>query len=811
MNRYVCIHGHFYQPPRENPWLEAVEVQDSAYPYHDWNERITAECYQPNGQARILDAQGWIERINNNYAHISFNFGPTLLSWMQEHAPEAYAAILAADRHSIDLNAGHGSALAQAYNHMVMPLANERDRRTQVLWGIRDFEHRFGRRPEGMWLPETAANRATLDELAQQRVAFTILAPRQALRYRRIGSDQWIDARQHGIDPRRPYLCRLEDGRSISIFFYDGPLSQAVAFERLLGNGETFAKRLLGGIDANRSEPQLVHIATDGESYGHHHPYGDMALSYAVRHIMSGGEAELVNYGRYLELHPPEWEAEIIDDSSWSCVHGVERWRSDCGCHSGGHPGWNQGWRKPLREALDWLRDEMAGWFEREAGKLLIDPWAARDAYIQVILERSRERATTFIEHHAGSHDGPIDYTRALRLLEMQRNAMLMYTSCGWFFDELTGIETVQVLQYAGRVIQIAEGLFEHSFEEEFLDRLSKAKSNLKEHGDGRQVYMNMVRPAKVDLLKMAEHYAVISLFEDADEAGDVHGVYCYTVRGDERHELSAGRTRLRVGRATLTSTISLNSQQVTYAVLHLADHIITGGAGLDVSDEAMAVFLKESRQAFDMAQYGKLLRLIERDFGASTFSLASLFKDEQRKVAELVLEGALDSAEATYRRMYDDQAPLLHFLHALKIPAPRALYFPVDLVLNADLVRALRDDHPDVARARQILERAEQAGVGLDRSTLSYVAEAALARLSERLLADPADLAALTSIAALVEMVRAAPFDVRLDTAQNALYGVLQEREGVLASNRVTDKPGWLAQLARAAEQLRVRSSDAS
>lgn len=804
MNRYVCIHGHFYQPPRENPWLEAVEVQDSAYPYHDWNERITAECYQPNGQARILDEQGWIERINNNYAHISFNFGPTLLSWLQEHAPEAYQAILDADKQSLELNAGHGSAIAQAYNHMIMPLANERDRRTQVLWGIKDFEHRFGRRPEGMWLPETAANRACLDELAKQRVAFTLLAPRQALRYRKIGSDQWIDATQHGIDPRRPYLVRLDDGRSIAVFFYDGPLSQAVAFERLLGNGEHFARRLLGGIDPHRQEPQLVHIATDGESYGHHHPYGDMALSYAVRHIADGNEAELVNYGRYLELHPPEWEAEIIENSSWSCVHGVGRWKEDCGCHSGGHPAWNQSWRKPLREALDWLRDTMAERFEREAGTLLIDPWTARDEYIQVILDRSRERAVDFIEQHVGPHEGPIDYTRILRLLELQRNAMLMYTSCGWFFDEITGIETVQILQYAGRVIQIAEGLFEESFEEEFLDRLSKANSNLREHGDGRQVYMNMVRPAKVDLLKMTEHYAVISLFEDTDDTSEV---YCYTVRSEDRHELNAGRTRLRVGRATLTSKISLNSQRVTYAVLHLADHIITGGAGLDVSDEALAAFLKESRQAFDMAQYGKLLRLIERDFGASTFSLASLFKDEQRLVAEQVLEGALDSAEATYRRMYDDQAPLLHFLHALKIPSPRALYFPVELVLNADLVRALRDEHPDVAKASQILERAEQAGVELDRSTLSYVAESALARLSERLSADPADLEALRAIGALVEMVRAAPFEVRLDVAQNALYRVLQDRERVAASSPVTDRQGWQGELARVAELLRVRS----
>ena len=802
MNRYVCIHGHFYQPPRENPWLERVEVQDSAYPYHDWNERITAECYKPNGQARILDSEGWIERINNNYAHMSFNFGPTLLSWLEAHAPEAYAAIISADRYSIDLNAGHGSAIAQAYNHMIMPLANERDRRTQVLWGIRDFERRFGRRPEGMWLPETAANTDTLDELARQRIAFTILAPRQAKRFRRIGTEEWIDATEHGIDPRRPYLCRLPDGRSIALFFYDGPLSQAVAFERLLGNGEHFARRLFDGFDG-RDEPQLVHIATDGESYGHHHPYGDMALSYAIRHIVDGGEAQIVNYGRYLELHPPQWEAEIIDDSSWSCVHGVERWRSDCGCHSGGYPGWNQGWRAPLREALDWLRDELAARYEFEAGRILTDPWAARDDYINVILDRSRESAIEFIEHHAGPHDGPLDYTRILRLLEMQRNAMLMYTSCGWFFDELTGLETVQILQYAGRVIQIAEGLFEESFEDEFLERLSRAQSNLPEHGDGRQVYMNMVRPAKVDLLKMAEHYAVISLFEDTEDQDEV---YCYDVRSEERHDLNAGRTRLRVGRATLTSKLSLNSQRVTYAVLHLADHIITGGAGLDVNDDAMHAFLDEAREAFNRAQYGKLLQLIERDFGSSTFSLASLFKDEQRRVAEQVLQGALDSAEATYRRMHDDQAPLLHFLHALHVPAPRALYFPVELVLNADLVRGLRAEPTDAQLIQKLLDRAEQAGVELDRSMLGYVAESALIRAGARLRTHPADAAALADLSALVEVVRMAPFEARLDAAQNAVYEVIRDRDHLLEQGRIPDVEGWRAAVDRAAELLRIR-----
>jgi len=805
MARYVCIHGHFYQPPGENPWLERVEVQDSAYPYHDWNERVTAECYRPNGRARILDEQGWIERINNNYAHISFNFGPTLLSWMAEYAPDAYAAVLSADRHSVDLNDGHGSALAQAYNHMIMPLANERDRRTQVLWGVRDFEHRFGRRPEGMWLPETAACRATLGELARQRLAFTILAPRQALRYRRVGDEEWIDASEQGIDPRRAYLCRLDDGLEIAVFFYDGVVSQAVAFERLLNNGETFARRLLGAFDDSRDEAQLVHIATDGESYGHHHPYGDMALAYAVRQIDHAEGVELANYGRYLELHPPQWEVEIVDGSSWSCVHGVERWRDDCGCSTGGRPTWSQAWRKPLRESLDWLRDEVASRYERVCGELLADPWAARDDYVRVVLDRSPQTVSEFVGRHAANHEDQPDHSRVLELLELQRNAMLMYTSCGWFFDELTGIETVQILQYAARVVQLAERVFGEGFEEAFLERLAPAQSNLPEHGDGRRVYMEMARPAMVDLVKVAEHYAVASLFEEQGEQAEV---YCYDVRSEERHDFEAGRTRLRVGRATLSSRLTLHTQRVAYAVLHLADHIITGGAGVDLSEQSLARFLEEGREAFDSAQFGKLLRLIERDFGSSTFSLASLFKDEQRRVAEQVLEEALQSAEATYRRMYGDQAPLLHFLHALKIPAPRALYFPVELVLNADIIRELERQSPDVGEVRKLMERAEQAGVELDHVTITYVAEATLVRLGGRLTQEPGDLGTLEALCELVGLVGHRPYNARLAAVQNAFYEVLQERDAVLESLGDDERrQAWSDGFGKLGSLVRVRS----
>lgn len=359
MERYLCIHCHFYQPPRENPWLEAVEIQDSAYPYHDWNERITAECYAPNSAARILDGEGHIIKIANNYSRISFNFGPTLLSWMEDNSPHTYAHILEADQEGQRLFSGHGPALAQAYNHMILPLATRRDKHTQVLWGIRDFERRFRRFPEGMWLPETAVDLETLEVLADLGIAFTILAPHQAHQVRKLNSQRWRNVEGAKIDPTRAYVAHLPSGRSIALFFYDGPISRAVAFEHLLSNGEHFAQRLVSGFSDARRWPQLMHIATDGETYGHHHPHGDMALAYALDYIESRQLARITNYGEYLANHPPTHEVEIISNTSWSCMHGVERWRGDCGCNSGMKPGWTQHWRAPLRQALDWLRDEV--------------------------------------------------------------------------------------------------------------------------------------------------------------------------------------------------------------------------------------------------------------------------------------------------------------------------------------------------------------------------------------------------------------------------------------------------------------------
>jgi alpha-amylase/alpha-mannosidase (GH57 family) len=537
MERYICIHGHFYQPPRENPWLEAIEVQDSAYPYHDWNEKITAECYATNAKSRILDERNRIIQIVNNYAKISFNLGPTLLAWLEEKAPDVYDAILEADQEGQKAFSGHGSALAQAYNHMILPLANRQDKYTQVLWGVRDFEHRFGRKPEGMWLPETAVDLETLDIMAEHEIRFTILAPHQAHRVRRIGDERWKEVVGAKIDPTMAYILNLPSGRSIVLFFYDGPISRAVAFEGLLKSGESFVQRLVGGFSEKRRRPQIVHIATDGETYGHHHRFGDMALAFAIQSIESKNLARLTNYGEYLEKCPPTHEVEIFENTSWSCGHGVERWRSDCGCNSGRHPDWHQAWRAPLRGALDWLRDSLAPQYETGARQFLKDPWGARDDYIQIILDRSPENVEDFLKEHATWMLHEEEKVTVLKLLELQRHTMLMYTSCGWFFDELSGIETVQVIQYAGRAIQLAQEVSGDALESRFLELLSDAKSNIKKQSDGGQIYEKFVKPASVSLKKVAAHYAMSSLFEEYTQRTPI---YCYTVDQEDYQSLEA-------------------------------------------------------------------------------------------------------------------------------------------------------------------------------------------------------------------------------------------------------------------------------
>jgi alpha-amylase/alpha-mannosidase (GH57 family) len=804
-HRFVCIHGHFYQPPRENPWLETVEVQDSATPYHDWNDRITAECYAPNGASRITNRQDKIVRIVNNYARMSFNFGPTLLSWLADKAPRAYKMILDADKASAQRYSGHGSALAQVYNHIIMPLASRRDALTQIRWGIADFEHRFGRKPEGIWLAETAVNRSVLDLLAAEGIKFTILAPIQCAKVRRIPRQdlattrsgprdafvppeepEWLPTPEAKVDTTRPYRVNLNEGRSIAVFFYDGPASRAIAFEGLLNSGEIFGRRLLDGFhtasDDSPAEPELSHVATDGESYGHHHRYGEMALSYAMHWIEEGNNARLTNYGEFLAMFPPQWEAEVAEDTSWSCAHGIERWRSDCGCN-GGKPGWNQKWRGPLREALDFLRDATAPLAEALAAPLLIDLWAARDAYIDVVLDRSPASVTRFFDRHATHPPDAAERITIFELLELERHTQLMYTSCGWFFDEISGIETVQIIAYAGRVLQLAAKLFGEpgvALEAAFLEILSRAQSNVPEIGTGAEIYRRYVAGIRIGLEQVGAHYAISSIFRNYPEDGEL---FCFTLHRDSHEAFTSGRGKVALGRAHIRSRITEETEEVCYAVLHLGDQNLSAAVrqyrANDPADvAAFAAFTDDIRNAIRRANLPEVIRLIDRFFGTLAYSLTSLFADEQHRILRTILDRTLAEMEDSLRKIYEDHASLLRFLTESGVAAPPALAIAANFALNASLRRAIEADTFDPVEVESLLARATADQVALDTAVLSFAAGQRMVRAMVKLEAAAdgaaADLprsavnAALPAAITIATTLRAMPFDVNLWKAQN-------------------------------------------
>jgi len=805
MESFIAIHAHFYQPPRENPWLEAIETQDSAYPYHDWNERITAECYAPVGAARILDGDGRIGKILNTYSKISFNFGPTLLAYLADHQPAVLEGILAADRISRDRFSGHGAALAQPYNHMILPLANRRDKETQILWGIDDFTRRFGRFPEGMWLAETAVDVETLEILAAHGIKFTVLAPHQAKRVRPVGDKDWHTVEGALIDPTRAYRHPLSSGTSIDIFFYDGPISRAVAFEQLLTRGENLAHRLLGAFSDERDWPQLVHIATDGETYGHHHRHGEMALAYALDYIESQGQAQLTIYGEYLERFPPTHEVEIIEDTSWSCAHGIERWRSDCGCNSGGRPEWNQSWRAPLREALDWLRDSLAPGYESLGARYLVDPWEARNDYLSLVLDRSPASVEAFLAKHAQRQLTASETRTVLVLLELQRQSMLMYTSCGWFFDELTGIETVQILQYASRMLQLAGLVFEDDFEEPFLTRLEKAKSNQREFGNGRKVYEKTVRPAVVDLEKVTAHFAVNSLFNGQLEG---HRVYCYRVEVEECDTVEVGKARFVAGRVRVTSEITHNSADMSFAVAHLGDHNVSAGAHR-YQGQPMDKLLAAARSALRRADFPDLIRQLDQFFGESTYSLGSLFRDAQSRIVPLMLDATLREVDAEYEKIYERQQPLMRFFGGLRLPVPRVLRVAAESVLSARLRRTLGDEHRDFEQVRDLLEEVKAENLQVDEAGIAYDFEQVLNRRAALLQKTPEEIELIEELNEVAALVGLFPFEIRLWKVQNVFYELLQsmypEAVRQAAAGEMVAR-GWVHAFEALGEKLSVR-----
>jgi alpha-amylase/alpha-mannosidase (GH57 family) len=693
-NRYIVIHGHFYQPPRENAWLDQIEIQESAAPYHDWNERISAECYGPNGTSRVLNEQGKIVDIVNNYARMSFNFGPTLLSWLEQHDPEVYQHILEADKLSQELFNGHGSAIAQVYNHIIMPLATRADKETQVKWGIYDFEKRFKRKPDGMWLAETAVDTETLEVLAENDIRFTILAPHQAKAYRKFGAKKWTD----GIDTRRPYRCKLPSGKTIVLFFYDGERSQGVAFKGYLNDGQFFADELLKGLDAKPDEPQLLHIATDGETYGHHHKNGDMALAYCTRYIQQNELATITNYSQILDLIPITHEAQIHDATSWSCAHGVERWRSNCGCETGGQAGWDQKWRVGLREAIDWLRDGFDALFDQEFKKYHKDPAYVRNRFIEIISDRSNENVERFFKDVFGKTFDDQETTRIIRLLEMQKHSMYMQTSCGWFFNELSGIETVQILQYANRGIQLVEDETDSKLEQPFLEKLATAHSNLHEHGTGADIYKKWVAPKRLSLTHVGMHYAVSSLFEEENREITVLNYDC---KSEKLTRKKAGQYILNTGSTQVRSRVTHSHKKFHYAILYLGNHHLIGSTATNLSEEEFDSIVFEIEKAFDEGNIAVCIDIIKWNFLDRSFSFFNLFKDEQMKLLRFVISDLERQALNSYDRIYNSSYTMLNLMRGRNLMIPPMLQRNLETVFQFKLEQMLNVNNKSFSLGR--------------------------------------------------------------------------------------------------------------
>ena len=797
-NKYICIHGHFYQPPRENAWLEVIEIQDSAHPYHDWNERISAECYAPNTASRILDKVGGvIENIINNYSRISFNFGPTLLSWMEVYDKDTYKAVLDADKESIENFDGHGSAMAQVFNHMILPLANRRDKETQVIWGIRDFERRFKRKPEGMWLAETAVDTESLEILAEQGIAFTVLAPRQAKATRKVGSQEWNDVNDQTVDTRKAYRCNLPSGKSMTLFFYDGNIAQGVAFNGLLYDGKQFAERLVGSFDKNDTSPQLVNIATDGETYGHHHKHGDMALAFCLDYIEKFKDVNLTNYASFTAKFPPDHEAQIVENSSWSCVHGIERWRSNCGCNSG-KPGYTQTWRKPLRDTLDWLRDALGAIFEEEGGKQFRDPWEARNEYIKVISKRTDETVKRFIKNQAVAD---VDINKALRLMEMQRHAMLMYTSCGWFFDEISGIETVQVIQYACRAIQLSKQLTDQDLEGEFLARIEHAPSNVAAYENGANVYRKMVLPSKTNLTRVGMHYAVSSIFEEEPENLPL---FNYEATNEFFVKKEAGEQKLVLGVTKVKSLVTRSEKRFSFAVIYLGKHDLIGNLSLDIEFDNFASMQFRMVNAFEDGRLGDVISIMQTYFGPEKYSIWSLFKEEKRKILDTIASQGMEDIESSLRRTYNRDYPLVNALSNNDIPIPEAYKMTFEYILNADFIKCFQPDRINIKTLERIVGELDRWSLKIgDHDKVERIAGESIYKELQRVGAERENLKRIQRLNRLFPILQKFKLEPNLYLSQNLYFQMsIEHKEKKL----VELKPEWLEQFSLLGDNLGVK-----
>ncbi|WP_017719106.1 DUF3536 domain-containing protein [Kamptonema formosum] len=703
---YVTIHGHFYQPPRENPYLDAIERQPSAAPFHDWNERIDSECYRPNAFARVLNDRGELVGIVNNYEYLSFNIGPTLMSWLERYDVEVYQRILEADRKSCERLNGHGNAIAQVYNHIIMPLANERDKYTQIRWGKADFRSRFGRDPEGMWLAETAVDYPTLEALVAEGIKFIILAPYQAQRCRPLpshasngeGKAEWLEVGGGQIDATRPYRCFLPGGDRardyIDIFFYDGPISRDMGFNDVLDSSHKLAGRIGMAVRGDSRTSQLIAAATDGETFGHHKRGKEKCLAYAVTQEFPQRGWTVTNFAHYLSLHLPTWEVELKPVTAWSCFHGVSRWQDDCGCGATGN-GWHQKWRRPLRTALDWLRDQLIEVCEDAGRRLFRNPWLARDEYIQVIRDRSLENVERFLARHASHQLSPAEQVDALRLLEMQRQGLLMYTSCGWFFEELSRPEGVQILRYAARALELAGEVAGVQLEKQFVELLAFAPTNADLYRDGAAVYRHLVVTSQVRFEQVAAHYAISSLFTTYLP---IQRVYCYTAHQVDYQLQRMGPLTVAVGQLQLISEITQENAQYVFAVLHLGGwdfhcciQPFTGRRSYTQIKDRLFEALQEASAAH------AILAMVQL-FGEQSYSLRDLFAEERHRIMQLLSQETLIRVEQLYTQVYRDNYGILMGFHRDDLPAPQELQVAAEIALGHRCLTSVRELYHEIS-----------------------------------------------------------------------------------------------------------------
>jgi alpha-amylase/alpha-mannosidase (GH57 family) len=775
MKTALVIHGHFYQPPRENPWTDIVDREPSAGSFHNWNERIYSECYRPNGYARIIDGYGRVERIINNYKLISFNFGPTLLSWLERHHPDTYQRILESDRESVLEHKGHGNAIAQAYNHAILPLCNERDRRTQVRWGIADFRHRFGREPEGLWLPETACNDETLETLIEEKIKFIILSPYQAERVRTIGTGEWHNVADGNIDTSVPYqfFHRDKSGRSLAIFFYDGPIARAIAFEGALASSQALVDRF---VRASKGDGRLSHTATDGESYGHHFHFGDRCLAHALSVEAPARGFHVTNYGEFLAEHPPTMEVEIKkgpdgEGTAWSCAHGVGRWCRDCSCQGGGCEGWNQAWRTPLRKALDLLRDEATRYFETTRGDLFIDPWLARNEYIELVVDRKRQREH-FLFRHSGKRLSEVDQVRALTFLELQRNAMLMYTSCGWFFSDISGLETVQILKYAGRVLDLMDELDLASCRGRFLEILSEAQSNIPEMGNGADVFMRFVEPCRVSPQDLTAHLAITSILEESEVSGEFAGFY-YRLNDFIKRQHS--RLILATGRLILESIATGKQLDYAFATLHLGGvdfycvlKHFPGARKFEESTEKLWAH-------FRTASLPSVLRVAQEEFGPSEYDLKHVLGEGRQKILDMILGNLINHFADEYAFLYEENRRSMEILKEVGLDLPTEFRTAAELTLSRRFEEEIRtrrqsQDPEEYQKAIDIAEDVEKFGYNINRATACHIFEEMITSSIKMAVANPTH-SAFKATSQLLHLAKRLRINANLERAQEIFY----------------------------------------